>query len=59
MGLKPPVKEAESVMDWPIKMVAAETVVVIVGLTLFTVNGSQLLVAALLLASLLNVAEKP
>jgi hypothetical protein len=34
-------------------------VVLTVGLALFTVNGSQLLVAALLLASLLKVAEKP
>jgi hypothetical protein len=46
---------AETTAAPPAFLIAVE----MVGLALFTVNGSQLLVAALLLASLLKVAEKP
>jgi hypothetical protein len=58
--LKPADSVAVSVTAEP--TVIVEDGVIVVerpGVALLTVNGSQLLVAGLLLASLLNVAEKP
>jgi hypothetical protein len=58
--LNPAESVAVSVTAEPTMMVEEGVIVVaMLGLALLTVNGSQLLVAALLLASLLNVAEKP
>jgi hypothetical protein len=50
-ALKLPVRAEESVTELPTVIVVADSVVAIVGLALFTVRGSQGLVAALLLAS--------
>ncbi len=59
-GLKPADRVAVSVTDDPTVMVAEGVITVAMeGLALLTVRGSQLLVAALLLASPLNVAENP
>jgi hypothetical protein len=58
--LNPADSVAVSVTGEPTVIVEEGVIAVaMVGLALLTVNGSQLLVAALLLASLLNVAEKP
>jgi hypothetical protein len=58
--LNPPESVAVSVTAEPTVIVAEGVIVVaMLGLALLTVNGSQLLVAALLLASPPNVAEKP
>ena len=51
--------EAPTVTDVTAAPVESLMIVLMVGLALFTVNGSQLLVAALLLASPLKVTEKP
>ncbi len=51
MDGNPPVRVAWSVTDWPIVIVVAETVVIIVGVALLTVNGSHELVTALLFVS--------
>jgi hypothetical protein len=51
--------EVPIVTDVTAAPVESLMIVAMVGLALFTVNGSQLLVAALLLASPLKVAEKP
>ena len=42
---------AESVTDWPIVMLVNEREVVTIGLAFATISGSQVDVAALLLAS--------
>jgi hypothetical protein len=58
--LKPADSVAVSVTAEPTVIVEDGVIVVeMVGLALLTVRGSQLLVAALLLASPPNVAEKP
>jgi hypothetical protein len=56
--LNPADSVAVSVTGEPTVIVAEGVIVVaMIGVALFTVNGSQLLVAALLLASPLKVAE--
>jgi hypothetical protein len=54
----PPVRVAESVAEPPTVIVVADSVVVIVGLALLTVSGSQAEVAWLLLASPEYTASK-
>ncbi len=56
MAGNPPVRVAWSVTDEPTMIVAELMVVVIAGVCLLTVNGSQLLVTALLFVSPLYAA---